>query len=178
MDAAQLFLDAFGLVRMPVREASILLDNTAFGLLFSAALILVVSWLFRENRKLAFLFSALAIAFLLGFFFKPFLQEGRPCLSAPSKIPCPPDYSLPSMHALLAFTLAVVSIGSRSFAIYLLYALFVAFSRVYLGVHLISEVAAGLALAFFACVLTELAWKAAKLEIPRVVHLKHDSGKM
>ena len=178
MDAAQLLLDAFGLVRMPVREASVLLNDVAFGLVFSAALILAVSWLFHENKKLAFLFSAIAIAFVLGFFFKPLLQEGRPCLTAPSKIPCPPDYSMPSMHALLAFTLVIVSLGNRSFAIYLIYALFVAFSRVYLGVHLITEVAAGLALAFFACVLTELAWKGARLEIPRVVHLKHDSGKI
>ena len=58
------------------------------------------------------------------------------------------------------------------------YALFIAFSRVYLGVHTISQVAAGLALAFFACVLAELAFRMMKWEVPQAIHIKHAAGKL
>lgn len=172
------FLSLFGLVRPFVREASIFFNDPASVLISSAALVLATSFLFREQKKLPFLASAVVIALLLGFSFKSFLQVERPCVGAPSKIACPDDFSLPSMHALAAFTIAIIAIGTRSFPIYLLYALFIAFSRVYLGVHTITQVAAGLALAFFACVLTELFFRMMKREVPQVVHIHHDIGKL
>ena len=178
MDLSQAFLFLFGLVREPVRGLSILLDDPVAAVLISAILVLGTSFIFREQKRLPFLASAVVLALLLGFSFKPFLQEARPCASAPSKIPCPADYSLPSMHALLAFTIAIIAIGTRSFPFYLIYALFIAFSRVYLGVHTITQVAAGLALAFFACVLAELFFRMAALEVPQVVHIHHDMGKL
>ncbi len=176
MDAGQIFLFLFGLVREAVRGLSILFNDPAAAFAFSAMLVIAASFIFREQKMLPFLISAVAIAFLLGFSFKSFLQEARPCASAPSKIPCPTDYALPSMHALLAFTIAIIAIGTRSFPVYILYAVFIAFSRVYLGVHTITEVAAGLSLAFFACVLAELIFRMARLEVPRVVHMHHDLG--
>ena len=178
MDAPTTLIWLFGFVREPVRALSIALNDVAIGALLSLALILALTWHYREQRMLPYLFCALALALILGFAFKTFLQEPRPCIAVPGKIPCPLDFSLPSLHALLAFTLVVVSLGNRSFPFYLLFALFVAFSRVYLGVHTISQVAAGLALAFFACVLCELLWKAKKWEVPRAVHIKHDSDRM
>jgi len=174
MDFSQLFLDAFGLVRTPVREASIFLNDPLSAFLFSAIIVLAVSYLFREQRKIPFMVSAIIVALLLGLAFKAFLQEQRPCVNIPGKIPCPLDFALPSIHALLAFVLVVLAVGNRSFAIYLIYALFIAFSRVYLGVHTISEVAAGLAVAFLACVLNEIFWKAMKWEIPKEIQLRHD----
>lgn len=176
MGAEQIFLLLFGLVRETVRGFSILLNDPATAFVFSAMLVTATSFIFREQKRLPFLASAVVLALMLGFSFKSFLQEARPCASAPSKIPCPTDYSLPSMHALLAFTIAIIAIGTRSFPIYLLYALFIAFSRVYLGVHTVTEVAAGLALAFFACVLSELIFRMAALEVPQVVHMHHDLG--
>ncbi len=173
-----IFFSAFAMVRPSVREASIILNDPFSAVAISALLVLAASWLFQEQKKIPFLLSAAVIALLLGFGFKAFLAEQRPCATAPSKIPCPTDFSLPSMHALLAFTLAIIAIGTRSFPIYLLYALFIAFSRVYLGVHTITEVAAGLALAFLACVLTELMFRLKKWEVPHVVHIRHDIGKL
>ena len=166
------------IARISLRSASVFLNDAVLGTFFGILLILAVSVLLKEEKKLPFLFSALLVALLLGLFFKPFLSEERPCASSPAKIPCPPDFALPSLHALIAFTLVVASLGNRSFPIYLLFSLFVSYTRVYLGVHTLLEVTAGLALAFFACVITELAWKAARLEIPRIIHIKHDAGKL
>jgi membrane-associated phospholipid phosphatase len=178
MDAAQLLLSAWGHARGPVRDASILLNDPFFIVSFSALLVIAASLYFKEGRKIPFLVSAVVVALLLGFSFKSFLQEERPCALSPSKIPCPTDFSLPSMHALLAFTIAIIALGTRSFPIYLFYALFIAFSRVYLGVHTITEVAAGLSLAFLACVLTELLFRRMKWHVPHVVHIHHDMERL
>ncbi len=178
MDFPRLFIDAFGIVRPEARLASIALNDTAFAILFTALLILVLTYIFKEQKLLPFLVAAVAIALLLGVSFKLFLQEERPCVETPGKIPCPLDFSLPSLHSLLTFTIAIVAIGNRSFAFYLIYALFTAFSRVYLGVHTITEVAAGLALAFLACVLCEMLWHALKLPIPQGIHLRHSAARL
>jgi membrane-associated phospholipid phosphatase len=166
----------FGLVREIVRAASIILNDPFSAVAISVLLVLATSYYFREQRKLPFLAGAVVIALLLGFGFKSFLAEGRPCETAPSKVPCPTDFSLPSMHALLAFTIAIIAIGTRSFPIFMVYASFIAFSRVYLGVHTIAEVAAGLALAFLSCVLAELFFRRMRWHVPHVVHIQHDIG--
>jgi len=178
MDPQPLFLALFGLIRPEVRAASVALNDPAFFAIFSIALLLLATWRFNEWRRLPFVLTALALALLLGVGMKAFLQEPRPCMDSPGKIPCPLDFSLPSLHALMVFTLAISAVGNRSFAIYLIYALFTAFSRVYLGVHTITQVAAGLALAFFACVLAEMLWRALSLHIPEQVHIRHGAGKL
>lgn len=178
MDASTIFLSLFGLVREPVRFASIMLNDAVIGAAIAILLVLVLSWRFGEQRSLPFLACAIVVALLLGFSFKAFLQEPRPCIAAPGKISCPQDFSLPSLHALLAFTLAIVFLGERSFPIYFLFALFVAFSRVYLGVHTGMQVAAGLALAFFACVLAEIIFKRQKWALPRTLHIRHDINRI
>ena len=178
MDISQLFIGLFGLVRPEVRTASVALNDPAFAVGFSIVLILTLTLLFKEQKLLPFMVSAVAIALLLGVSFKVFLQEERPCATTPGKIPCPLDFSLPSLHALLTFTIAIVAIGNRSFAFYLIYALFTAFSRVYLGVHTITQVAAGLALAFLACVLCEMLWRALSLPLPQGIHIKHSAARL
>jgi len=158
--------------------ASVFFHQPELFFLSSAALVLATSLYFCEQQRLAFLAAAVAIALVVGYGFKLFVQAERPCVEMPSKIACPQDYSLPSMHALAAFTIAIVAIGTRSFPVYFSFALFIAFSRVYLGVHTIGEVAAGLSLAFFSCVLAELSFRAMRFELPSVVHLRHDIGKL
>lgn len=178
MDFRQLFLDALSLVREPVRDASIFLNDPVSGVAFSALLVVALSFIFHEQRKIPYILAAVAVALLLGLAFKSFLQSPRPCIELPGKIPCPLDFALPSLHALLAFTLVVLAVGSRPFAVYLIFALFTAFSRVYLGVHTISEVAAGLAMAFLACVVNEIIWKRMKWAIPNEMQLRHDSARL
>jgi membrane-associated phospholipid phosphatase len=160
------------------RELSILLNDPYVAFAASLALVLIVSYRYKEGARLPFLVLALSLGLVLGAGFKLFLQEPRPCIDIPGKIPCPLDFSLPSLHALMASTIAIVAVGNRSFPIYLMFALFVAFSRIYLGVHTIPQVAAGLALAFFACVLCEIIWRRTGWEIPQGVHIVHDARRL
>ncbi|MCX8195093.1 MAG: phosphatase PAP2 family protein [Candidatus Micrarchaeota archaeon] len=169
---------ALSFIRPALISTSSFLHHPAWFFLSALALVLATSVFFKEQKRLPFLASAVAIALLLGFSSKQFFQETRPCLVAEGKIPCPQDYSLPSMHSLVAFTIALVAVGTRSFPFYLLFALFVAFSRIYLGVHTSVEVAAGLALSFFSCVLAELLFKHCGLEIPPSVLLRHGLGRL
>ncbi len=178
MDAWQLVVQLFGIVREPVIQASMLLGDVTFIVIFTAALVIGTSFVFKEQKKLPLLLMTVIIGLFLGLSFKSFIQEQRPCEQIPGKIPCPEGFSLPSLHSLLGFTIAIGAIGNRSFAIFFLYALFIAFSRVYLGVHTIPEVAAGFALAFFACVLAEILWKFAGWEMPREVCIRHDIGSL
>ena len=178
MDFSQLFPSLFSLMREPVRSAAIFLNDPLAVVLFSAALVVSISYLLHEEKRIPFIAASVLIACLLGFGLKILIAQARPCVSVPGKIACPQDYSLPSLHALLAFTLAVSALGNRSFAIYLPYAVFTAFSRVYLGVHTITDIAAGLSLAFFACVLAELLWKRMRWELPMQIHVRHDSGRL
>ena len=146
--------------------------------IFTLSLILALTLIYKEEKRLPFLACTVVVALLLGFGFKAFLQVERPCVQAPGKVECPSDFSLPSLHALLAFTICTVAVGSRSFPFYLLYAVFISFSRVYLGVHTIPQVMAGLALAFFACVFTEMLWRAMKIPVPREVMLQHSINRL
>ena len=74
MDFGQLFLDMFGLVRAPVRTASVFLNDPVSGFLFFAVLVIALSYLFREQRKIPFIISAIIVALLLGLAFKSFLS--------------------------------------------------------------------------------------------------------
>jgi undecaprenyl-diphosphatase len=173
MDLPYALQSAYSLARPFLVGASVALGNAAFVVLFSAALVLAVSYAFKEQKRLAYLLIAVLVALAMGSLLKILVAEERPCLLAPGKIECPSDYALPSLHALLAFTLVIASVGNRSFLIYLPYALFVAFSRVYLGVHTLHQVEAGLALAFLACVATEIIWKNLRWELPDGIMLRH-----
>ena len=76
----------------------------------------------------------------------------------PSKIPCPQDYALPSTHAAAAFALAVSLLGTSLYFPALFFALFVSFSRIYIGVHTLADVSGGLAIALLAYYATLVLW--------------------
>jgi len=178
MDLASPTYAFWGLLRPPVLFLSTLLNGAVPFAIITALLILALTLIYKEEKRLPFLACAVVIALLLGYGFKVFLQVERPCVQAPGKVECPSDFSLPSLHALLAFTICTVAVGGRSFPFYLLYAVFISFSRVYLGVHTIPQVMAGLALAFFACVFTEMLWRAMKIPMPREVMLQHNINRL
>ncbi len=95
-------------------------------------------------RKKKALVLALALALLLVPVLKSVYAQPRPCANL--KVECEQDYGFPSAHAVVAFVFAAASVGSWLFFLFLPAAVFVAFSRVYLGVHSFEQVAGGVAL--------------------------------
>jgi len=103
---------------------------------------------------------ALLIAGGMALLAKNLIMEPRPCIGGDSLIQCPLDYSLPSGHAAIAFTLLIAFIGKRSFPFYWIFALLVAYTRFYLGVHTFEDLAAALVLAPIAYQLADIIWGA------------------
>lgn len=103
---------------------------------------------------------ALLIAGGLALLAKNIIMEPRPCTGGSSLIQCPLDYSLPSGHAAMAFTLMIAFIGKRPFPFFWIFALLVAYTRFYLGVHTFEDLAAALVLAPVAYQFADIIWGA------------------
>jgi membrane-associated phospholipid phosphatase len=127
---------------------------------FFSLLILAVLATEPRNEKRGKIAAAIIIAGLLTLAAKDLVMQPRPCIGGDSLIQCPLDYSLPSGHAAIAFTLMIAFIGNRYFPLYWLFALLVAYSRFYLGVHTFEDIAAALVAAPIAYQLADLLWGA------------------
>ncbi|MEM4389261.1 MAG: phosphatase PAP2 family protein [Candidatus Micrarchaeia archaeon] len=106
---------------------------------------------FSQKRRLLTIFVGLVLLLFATLALKNAYAELRPCdASLPDAVvpkvscPRPPDYSFPSGHAVLVFFFLAATIGTGAFLPYYLLALFTAFSRLYLGVHFLSDVVAGM----------------------------------
>ncbi|NYZ77893.1 phosphatase PAP2 family protein [Candidatus Micrarchaeota archaeon] len=111
------------------------------------AAVAVAAFFFVKRRKE--FAAALALALFLAFFAQGFLVEPRPCqvdAGVARFVECPASSGLPSLHATVAGVLAIASLGTAAFYFLAPFALLIAASRVFLGVHSVLQVAAGLAL--------------------------------
>ena len=127
-------------------QISALLDNE---IIFGAIIILFAiasCWKDKDRNKIKKIAIALILALIVGYALKNIYNVERPCEIIPAKIECPTDSSFPSLHAILAFTLMISLLDRKRYILYLIFALFVAFTRIYLGVHTFVDIAASLAL--------------------------------
>lgn len=116
----------------------------------------------QRKGKIAKIAVAAALAVILSLAIKEMVKSERPCETLASKIPCGGGYSFPSSHTIVAFTVMLAFLNKPSFPIYLTYAIFVAFTRIYLGMHSFEDVAGSAALAPFMYYITDRLWR--KLE--------------
>lgn len=101
---------------------------------------------FSTKRKKVFVL-ALVLTVAAAVFAKDFFNEPRPCQQlAPLPPGCPTSPGFPSSHAAVAIVFLLASINSPAFAFFLVAALLVAWSRVYLGMHSVEQATAGIAL--------------------------------
>ncbi len=136
-----------------IREASMIIGNYfVYGLIVLGLLLLGET---RNEKRLKIVIS-IFFAIIIGLFIKELLAHPRPCIGNEW---CPYDNSFPSIHALAAFTLMCGFIKKKTYPFYLLFALFVAFSRLNLGVHVFQDIAAALPLALVSYYITDLIWK-------------------
>lgn len=147
---ASFFLDAaamgaFRLFRTPVLDA-------VFGfftnlLVIAAAMLIlpaIVLLLRKDVQKAVFLCLAFLFAVLIGVSMKLAIHRLRPPLS-PLDFAEPFYYSFPSLHALIVFALLPILISGfpRMRKPLIGLALLIAFTRLYFGVHYLSDVAWG-----------------------------------
>jgi len=145
--------------------------NNEFNMAIATlALIGACTFVLKENRHLKVLVLTLLLGLAISASIKLIWHVPRPCATVPAKIPCPPDSSFPSTHTIAAFSLVAASLGYASLVIYLPFAIFVAFSRVYLGVHTFFDVAASLGLAM-------VSYALASAVLARIEGLKHAGNK-
>ncbi len=121
-----------------IKAVGLLLDNI---FIYAVILIAVVTQGERKDeRRMKILFS-LGLTLLVVLIFQSAIARERPCTGGEG---CPPTYSFPSLHAAMAFTLMSAAIRKDSYWLYLLFALFVSFTRLNLGMHYFIDIAGAL----------------------------------
>ncbi len=138
-----------------ITEVSILLDGTLF---FGVCLLALLAFFEPRNEKRLKVIRVMILAFILAISLKEIMKVPRPCMEIPGKIACPEDYSFPSSHAAVAFALMIAFINKPTYPFFLAFAVFVALSRVYLGVHTIDDVLAGLVIAPISYKMVDVLW--------------------
>lgn len=133
-----------------------LLENE-FVFIFSILALVLLSE--RRKEKILKMAIAVFVAIVLVAALKNIIKVDRPCTNIPAKIECPVDYSFPSGHTIVAFTVMIAFLNKPTFIVYFTYAIFIAFTRIYLGVHTFEDVAGSIAFAPFVYYLGEIIWK-------------------
>ena len=134
---------------------SALLDS---DIIFAVILVLVTIIGERRKEKLTKIIIVFALAFILSAASKELFKISRPCIEQHmiQKVPCPRSYAFPSSHAALSFALALAFLNKRSYPAYLLFAVFISFTRIYLSVHSFVDVAGGIVVAAISYYLIDL----------------------
>ena len=114
-----------------------------------SALVLALAFLlmlrFKDSRAFPLLLSLL-LSFLVIQLLKEVIAVPRPCTELISKVACPLTGSFPSGHATVSSIFITASIGTPLFPYFLILGMLVSFSRIYLGLHAFSDIAAGFAI--------------------------------
>lgn len=146
---------AFHLSNGPLTEASLILNNDIIFALLVIALVLIAE---KRNPKRVKIFSAVLLAAIFSVALKSIFMVERPC-SIMDLDYCPADYALPSLHATVAFALMISFLNKRSYWVFVLFALFVSFSRLVLAVHTFRDIAAALPVALVSYYIVAVLWR-------------------
>jgi dolichol kinase len=126
---------------------ALLVENDYYPLLIILSFLALA---FTKNRR-ALIISMIVVLLLLPAL-KGFYQEDRPCKDMLSEVDCknfefPTNvYGFPSGHAITAILLPAAALGTYAMFFFLPAAILIAFLRVYLGVHTLNQISAGIAL--------------------------------
>jgi membrane-associated phospholipid phosphatase len=131
-----------------VKDIGMALNNP---FIYCALIIILVVAGERRKEKTVKIFFSLLLAALLAVAAKEAFSHSRPCVGEEW---CPEGYSFPSIHTAIAFALMAAFIRRKEYPAYLLFALFVAFSRINIGVHVFQDIVAALPIALVAYYIT------------------------
>ena len=105
----------------------------------------------KKDKKFTYLlFAAFIVSFFLSFIMKITISSARP-VEIVNPILKGLDYSFPSMHAMIAFSLLPIILSKKSKfnGFFAIFAVLVALSRVYLGYHFLSDIVLGAFAGYF-----------------------------
>jgi membrane-associated phospholipid phosphatase len=129
------------------------------SLVYAAILFAIVFISENRNEKRRKILISLLLASIIATVVKVAFAVDRPCVGLTG---CPNDYSFPSLHAATAFALMVGFLNKKSFPYFMLFALFISFTRLNLGVHTFHDIAGALPVALFSYYITDIFWKGMK----------------
>lgn len=136
-----------------LKAVGLFLDNAiAYGAVVLALLFIGE----RRKEKRVKMLASLLVTVLAVWAVKYAMAHERPCAGEEW---CPEDYSFPSMHAATAFVLMTGFLNKKSYPLFLLFALFVAFTRLNIGVHVFGDIAGALPIAMISYYLTDIYWR-------------------
>ena len=136
-----------------LKAVGAVLDNAlAYGLMILALIFIGEK---RDGKRSKIIISIILAVFLASAI-KFAIARDRPCAGMEW---CPESYSFPSMHAAVAFALMTGFLNKKSYPAYALFALFVCFTRINLGVHIFVDIAGALPVALISYYLTDMLYK-------------------
>ena len=141
----------FNGIKFPLFNA-ILGVITNFGLVVVIILIIPSIILFKKNKKLIYLLFLIFVAsIILAFIIKLIVLRQRPIEAFTYPFTHIINYSFPSMHAMVAFSLLPVLIKylQKYKSFWISFSILVVFSRVYFGFHFLSDVVFGALFGYF-----------------------------
>ncbi len=151
----------------PFTQVSLFFQNYAYSLV--AVLSLALAPYLRKQGRYYALAVSMVLVIVLSVLLKDAYFIPRPCndwLSDPKACTPQGDYGFPSGHTAFAFVFVAAALGTQIFPFFLATGIIIGFSRVYLGIHSIGDVAGGAALGVLTYLFVEevVDWVGRKLE--------------
>lgn len=124
---------------------------TNFGVVLVVFLLIPLILLYKKKRLPYLLLIAFLASFLLAFIAKLIVLRQRPANILVYPLINIINYSFPSMHAAVAFSLlpALVKFLPKQKYFWIVFAFLAAFSRIYFGFHFLSDVVFGALFGYF-----------------------------
>lgn len=124
-----------------------------FGLFVYLITIIIIAYVIQANGAVVFWFVPAVAAFLVTYVVRVIIRRHRPNFVKPRYVPMLRKWSFPSAHSAVAFSFATTlsfvvmeidfALGFFFSVLFLILAMFIALSRIVLGVHYFSDTVVG-----------------------------------